>query len=72
MIAIHFSPIETLYDPKRISHISFIRIPFTSLSSIPRYLIVTAGEEWLNLLHKISHPTPNSFLWMYPKVFLKV
>lgn len=33
------------YAARTCDYISFIKIPFTSLSSIPRYLIVTDGLE---------------------------
>lgn len=42
----------------RFDYISFKRMPFTSLSSIPKYLIVIEGDEWPNLLHSMSNPTP--------------
>ena len=55
-----------------IVQISFIKIPLTSLSSIPKYRMVTQGEEWLNLLHKSSQLIPYFVRWMYPKVFRSV
>jgi hypothetical protein len=51
------------------THISFNSIPFTSLSSIPRYLMVLDGDELPNLLHSTSNETPYFVFCPLPSAF---